>query len=142
MRLSNALTGLQHDEILCNLNLPLFDLGGDLEGVEEGNLGGVHSGCAGWDDDIDGSSASDFGSAVDSVCLNDGLQVEDGLFGEDEADFSSDEILEGVQLSNGVLAELLQVIIIGVIFLKFLTSGCKGLAEEGLNEGEELHFCQ
>ena len=52
MGLSNLNSGLADGKVFGDLDLSLFDLSWDGEGVEEGDLGWVHSGGTWWDDII------------------------------------------------------------------------------------------
>jgi len=71
-----------------NFNLSFVNLGGDLKGVEESDLRGVHSGGSRGNNDIAGSNGSDFGNSGDSVGFDDGEQFENSRFRENKSEFS------------------------------------------------------
>lgn len=75
-------------EFLGDFNLTLVNLGGHVQGVEERDLRGIHTGGAGVNRDVDGGNHSDLGSSWLLVVFDDGSDFEDGGIGEDEADLS------------------------------------------------------
>jgi hypothetical protein len=97
----NLLANFTHLELLDDFDLTLLDLGGDLQGMEEGNLGRVHTGRAGRDGHIDGRGGANLSSSLHLVSLDQGLQVEHGLVGEDETHLALDLVLEDIKLRDG-----------------------------------------
>ncbi len=86
LRVSDFLSNCAHLELFGDLNLSLFNLGGDLEGVEEVNLGGVETCGSWWDDVVDGGDGSDLSLGGELAFFNLVLQIEHWLVGEDQSD--------------------------------------------------------
>ena len=104
--------------ILGDFDLSLVDLGGDVESVEERDLGRLHSGWSSWDNDVQVGDHSDLGWGSDLVGLNDLLHLVDGGLGgigEDESDFSLELIpqdfegLEDLSVSSLEFSEILGI---------------------------------
>lgn len=64
-------------EVFGDFNLTLDDLGGDTEGVEEVNLGGVQASGASGDGEIDGGEGTDSGFSGDFIGFDLALEVID-----------------------------------------------------------------
>ena len=81
-----------------DLNGSLGDLGGNVEGLEEGGLLGPEAGVLGGDDDVqgsDGSGASGGSNLVGEEHVPDGDEL---VLGEDEADVSLDVVEQVLEL--------------------------------------------
>ncbi len=128
-------------EILGDFNLTLLNLGGDVQGVEEGNLRGIQTGGTSRDVNFEGSEGTDLSGGGDSVGFNDGLEVRDGGIGEDETDFTLAQRQELFDL--GVLGvKSLSEFVIRIVFLGGSESDVDGLLDDGLRrrfreKGEE-----
>jgi len=87
----------QDGHVVHDLNGALVDLGGDLQGLEEGGLGGLQaSGTSRHDDGALGDAADTSGRLL-AVCKNDGADIAKVLVGEDEGDVAFQLISESEQ---------------------------------------------
>lgn len=118
-------------EILGDFDLTLDDLGGDAEGVEEVNLGGVQTSGTSGDGEIDGGKHTDSGFSGDFVGFDLALEVIDGGVGEDESDLLFHEGDKGIELGN-LTAELL-LKMLELILFDALSSHSDDFLDEGLN---------
>lgn len=75
---------VQTFEVLGDFDLTFVDLGGDVKGVEEVNLGGVETSGSGRDGEVDGSDSAYSGFSGDLVGFELGLELVDWSVGEDE----------------------------------------------------------
>jgi len=68
--------------------------------VEESDLRGIHTGWAGFDDDIEGGNGTNSGGSGHLVGFDEGLDFRDGLISQDESDLLLDQGEEVFQLLN------------------------------------------
>ena len=118
-------------EIFGDFNLTLDDLGGDAEGVEEVNLGGVQASGTSGDGEIDGGEGTDSGFSGDFVGFDLALEVIDGGVGEDEGDLLFHEGDESIELGNLTAKLLLKMLELFV--LNALSSHSDDFLDEGLD---------
>lgn len=118
-------------EVLGDFDLSLDDLGGDVEGVEEVDLGGVETGGTGRAGEIDGGDDSDSGLSGHLVGFDLGPELMDGGVAEDECDLLLDEGSEDGELGDLASELLLEgpELILGDAFNAHLDH----LLDEGLN---------
>lgn len=95
-----------HLEILGDLDLSLDDLGGDVEGVEEVDLGGVETGGACGAGEVDGGDHTNSGLSGHLVGLDLDPQLVHGGVAEDEGDLLLEERSEDGEFGD-LAAELL-----------------------------------
>ena len=74
-------------EVLGDFDGALVDFGGDVEGVEEVDLGGVEAGGSGGYGEVDGGDDAHACFGGELVGFDFGFEFEDGGVGEDEGDF-------------------------------------------------------
>lgn len=84
-RVSNLLSGCADLVLLGDLDLSLFDLGGDLQSVEEVDLRWIKTSGSWLDNEVDGGDGADLGFSGQLTLFNLSLQVEDWLVGEDQS---------------------------------------------------------
>ena len=68
---------LAHHEIFGDFDLSLLDLGGNLQGMEEGDLGWVETSGSGRDDHVAWGNDTYLGGCLDPVSFNGGLEFVD-----------------------------------------------------------------
>jgi len=85
---TDLLTLFQDLEFLGNFNLTLLNLGGDVQGVEERDLRGIHTSGTGGNGDIDSGDGTDLSGSGDLVRFDDGLKIKNGGIREDETDLT------------------------------------------------------
>lgn len=127
---SHDLSGLEHVHVFDDFDHTLVDLGGDLEGVEERNLGWVHSSASWGDEHVDGGHVSGLGDGFSLVGLDDFLQVEDGLVGEDETELAAQLGLQDFQLGHG-LAESAEEVVVEDVLVQRSSSHVEGFFDDG-----------
>jgi hypothetical protein len=96
--------------------LGLFNLGGDLEGMEEVDLRRIKTGGSRWNDIVDGSGGTNLGFSGELALLNLALEIKDCLVGEDKADLLLevwDECFE-FRFGGTKVLEQLVVLLLGV----------------------------
>lgn len=108
-----------------------LDLGGDLQGVEERDLGWVHTGGSWGDDDIRRCDSSDFRCGFYFVGFDLWLELEHWNVGENQAHLVVKQVFEGVEFLDGS-SESLKILIIGVVFLQLLDSSGQHSSDHGL----------
>jgi len=134
---TDLLTFLAHSEFLGNFDLTLLNLGGDVKGVEEGNLGGIQTSWARWDDDFDGSESTDLSWGRDSVAFNHGLKLMDWGVGEDETDFTLAVLRKLFDLWE-ISVETLSEFVVLIIFLGSFKSDVDGLLDDGVFTADHI----
>jgi len=77
--------------------------------MEERDLGGVHSGGSGGDDDFGVGDFSEFGDGLSTVGLDHGLEVEDTGVGEDDSELVDQVFFQDVEFGHGG-SELVEVV--------------------------------
>ena len=85
---------------LHDFNGTLDDLGGDREGMEEGNLRGVHTSGSCRDNHFALGNISYFGNSFTTVIEDDRLEVKHCFIGEDHTELSNHQFLEFSKLRN------------------------------------------
>lgn len=130
-RVTNSLANGTDLVFLGDLNLSLFNLGGDLEGVEEVDLRRIEAGSSGLDDVVDGRCGTDLGFSGELALLNLVLEVEDGLFGEDESDLLLEVGEQGLELGLGC-TELFQDLVVLVVGIKWFSPKGDDLVQQCL----------
>ena len=103
----------------------------DLQGVEEGDLRGVHAGGAGGHDHVDGGRHAGAGCGLQSVGLDVVLQLEDGHVGEDQADLVLQLGAQSLQLLDRA-TELLVVLEVFHVVLEFSGAQLEHLPDDSL----------
>jgi len=134
---TDLLTLFQDLVFLGDFDLTLLNLGGDVKGVEERDLRGIHTSGAGGNGDINGGDGTDLSGGGDLVRFNDGLKVEDGGIREDETDFTlavGEDLFDLGNLSVQRLSEFE----IGIIFLGRLKSDVDGLLDDGVLTADHI----
>ena len=124
-----------HLEFFGDFNLSLDDFGGDVEGVEEVDLGGVETGGSWRDGEIYGGNSSDSGFGGNFVGFNLSLEVVDGGFSEDEGDFLLEEGSEDFKFwdfSSILLFKMFEFIFIDAFSSHFDDFSDEGLGYEGV----------
>ena len=115
--------------------MSLDDFGGDVEGVEEVDLGGVETGGSWRDGEIYGGNSSDSGFGGNFVGFNLSLEVVDGGFSEDEGDFLLEEGSEDFKFwdfSSILLFKMFEFIFIDAFSSHFDDFSDEGLGYEGV----------
>lgn len=130
-------TFLAHHEILGDFDLSLLDLGGNLQGVEEGNLRGVESSGSRRDDHIAWGNDTYLGGSLDSVSLDGGLEFVDGLISEDQTNLLVAKFVELVKGWDGfaVVSEVLGVF---VLVIDGVDAEIEGFSDDGLKKDEKV----
>lgn len=108
---TDSLASEAHLVVLRDRDHTLVDLGRNLEGVEETDLGGIHASRSGWDDNVDGGGGTKLGGSLDLVGLEFGFKLENRLVGEDKSDLVFDEGNQRLEFGNSstVFAEVLEL---------------------------------
>lgn len=120
-------------EVLGDFDLSLHDLGGDVEGVEEVDLGGVEAGGAGGAGVVDGGDDTHAGLGGDFVGFDLALEFVDGGVAEDEGDLLLEERGEDLEFFDFSAELLFEVSELG-LFNAF-DSHFDDLLDEGLRGG-------
>ena len=81
--------------------------------MEEGDLGGVHSGGSWGDENVDWGKCADSRLRLDFISFDDGFEFEDGRVGEDEPNFAGKKVPECIEFFDGT-SEFAEFIVEGV----------------------------
>lgn len=124
---------LAHHEFFGDFDLSLLDLGGNLQGMEEGDLGGVEPSGSRRDDHIAWGNDTYLGGGLDPVSLDSGLEFVDGLFSEDKANLLVAELVELLKGWDGfaVVSEVLGVF---VLVIDGVDAEIEGFSNDGLKK--------
>merc|ERR1719322_483490 len=90
LRHADLVALLDQVDVLDDLDGSLLDLGGDVEGLEEGGLLRAEAGVLGRDDDVEGREGAGPGGGLDLVGQEVVADGDELLLGEDEADVAPD----------------------------------------------------
>lgn len=130
---SDTLSNRADLELLGDLDLSLFDLGGDLEGVEEVDLRGIEAGGSRLDDVVDRRGGADLCFSGELALLNLALEIENGLVGEDQTDLFLEVGKQSLEFWLGS-TELLEELVVLVVGVEGLGPEGDDLVEEGLRK--------
>jgi hypothetical protein len=134
---TDDLAGDQHLDFFLDFNHTLVDLGGDLEGMEERDLGGVHSGGSGGDDNLGVGDFSDLGGGLSTVGLDHGLEVEDTGVGEDDSELVGQVFFQDVEFGHGG-SELVEVVEVLHVLVEGGGSQGKAFFDHGVLSDDEF----
>jgi len=85
-------------DITLDFNLGFIDLGWDLEGVEEVDLGGVETSWTSWDGEVNWGDLANTSVGETLLALDLSNEFGDWLLSEDETNLADDQGLESLEL--------------------------------------------